>query len=64
MARHQVDGEGSIYPVNLKKDGKVRQFWRAAVSVDGKQRQRNAATEKEAKKLLRQMLNARETKGR
>ena len=61
MAKHQVDGEGSIYPVTLKKkDGTVRQIWRAAVSVDGKQRQRNAASEKEAKKLLRQMLNARD----
>lgn len=61
MAKHQADGEGSVYPVTVrKKDGTVRAFWRAAVSVDGKQRQRNAASEKEARKLLRQMLAQRD----
>jgi integrase len=57
MAKSQADGEGSVYPVRLRRhDGTVREFWRAAVSVGGRQRQRNAPTKKEAMKALQQML--------
>jgi integrase len=62
MAKTRADGEGTVYPVTVRrKDGTVREIWRASVwATDGKRRQKNAANEKEAKKLLRQMLNARD----
>lgn len=61
MAKTRLDGEGTVYPVTVQRKGGTVQIWRASVvGADGKRQQKNAANEKEAKKVLRQMLNARD----